>query len=136
MILSRRSTRARRGFTLVEVVVALAILTGALLALSLFIARMAHSTTNARLLSTATELAADRLELVKSATNYSTIDSLYSATEATIPGPDYIGFTRKTVIQHVGGLPADSVDYRIITVIVTHAALTLPVRKTTSLAAF
>ena len=135
MIRSRRA-RARRGFTLIEVVVALTILSGALLSLSVFIARMAHSTTNARLLSTATELAADRIELVKSATSYAAIDSLYAATEATIPGPDYVGFARKTLTQHVGGLPSDSVDYRIITVIVTHAALTAPVRKTTSIAAF
>jgi prepilin-type N-terminal cleavage/methylation domain-containing protein len=137
MILSTRRSGARRGFTLVEVVVALAILTGALLGLSLFIARMAQATSSARLLGTATELASDRLELVKSATTYSTIDSLYTATETSIPGsPDYFGFTRKTLIQHVGGLATDSVDYKIITVIVTHVSLTLPVRKTTSLAAF
>ena len=136
MIRSRRRSRLRRGFTLVEVVVALALLTGALLALSMFIARMAHSTTTARLLSTATELAADRLELVKSAIRYAAIDSMYAATEPSIPGADYAGFTRTTVIQHVGGSATDSVDYRIVTVTVSHAALALPLRKTTAIAAF
>jgi prepilin-type N-terminal cleavage/methylation domain-containing protein len=136
MTFSRRNSRARRGFTLVEVIVALAILTGSLLGLSLFIARMAHSTSNARILSTATELAADRLEQVKGATTYSAIDTLYGITEATIPGPDYVNFSRKTLVQHVGGGITDSVDYRIITVIVSHPSLSPSLRKTTSIAAF
>ena len=131
-----RSLGARRGFSLVEVIVALTILTGSLLGLSLFVARMAHSTTNARILSTATELAADRLEQVKSATTYGAIDSLYAITESSIPGPDYVNFSRQTLVQHVGGRVTDSVDYRIITVVVSHPSLSPSLRKTTSIAAF
>jgi Tfp pilus assembly protein PilV len=128
--------RPRAGFTLVETVVPLMILGAALLAMAMFVARMANTTTYSRLLGTANELAADRLETVKSAPSYSSIDSLYAGTEPTIAGATYKGFSRQTLVRHVGGQPTDSVDYRIVTVIVTNPALPSPVRKTTAIAAY
>ncbi len=130
------SFRRRRGFTLVEVVVSLVILAGVFLGLALFTSNMAHAASEARLLDTAEDLAANRLELVESATNYAAIDSMYTATEGTIPGPQNVGFSRQTIIEHVGGQPADSVDYKLVTVIVSNPALPHPVRKTTAIAAF
>lgn len=129
-------TRTRRGFTLVEVVVSLMILGGVFLGLAMFVSNMAHASTYSRLEDTAEDLVADRLETVKSATDYASIDSLYTATEGAIPGPDYAGFSRQTIIEHVGGQPADSVDYKLVTVIVTNPALPQPVRKTTAIASF
>ena len=129
--------RRRGGFTLVEVIVALSVLTIALLGLSLFVARMAHNTTTARLTSTATDLTSDRIEAVTSAKTYATIESLYVATETNIPGPpEYKGFTRQTLVQHVGGGPSDSVDFKLITVIVTHPLLSSASRKSSAIAAF
>lgn len=134
MNLRRRRWRARNGFTLVEVVVALLVLGFALLGLSLFVSNMAHAGTDSRLLGTANELAADRIETVKSDLTYSTLDSRYAGTESSISG--YSGYKRKTVIRHVGGGVSDSVDYRIVTVVVTNSAMTDTVRKTTIIAAF
>ena len=130
----RRSTR--RGFTLVEVVVSLVILGGVFLGLALFVSNMAHSSAYSRLEDTAEDLVADRLETVKSATDYAAIDSLFTTTEGVIPGSQYAGFSRQTIVDRVGGQPADSVDYKLITVIVTNPALPKPVRKTTAIAAF
>jgi prepilin-type N-terminal cleavage/methylation domain-containing protein len=126
----------RRGFTLVEVMVSLLLLAGVFLGLAKFASNMAHQGAYSRLLNPAEDLAAARLETVKSATTYATIDSMYTATEASIPGPQNTGFSRKTLIQHVGGQPADSVDYKVVTVIVTNAALPSAVRKSTVIAAF
>jgi prepilin-type N-terminal cleavage/methylation domain-containing protein len=134
MSLRRRRWRARNGFTLVEVVVALIVLGVALLGLSLFVSNMAHSGTDSRMIGTANELAADRIETIKSALTYSTLDTRYAGTESTIPG--YSGYTRKTIIRHVGGGATDSLDYRIVTVLVTNSAMTDTVRKTTIIAAF
>lgn len=135
MMLRRRRRRARNGFTLVEVVVALLILGMALLGLALFVSRMAHAGTSSHLLGTASELAADRIETIKSATTYAGLGS-FAGTETTIPGIGNSGFTRQTIIRHVGGGTSDSVDYRIVTVIVTNPAMTDSVRKTTIIAAF
>jgi prepilin-type N-terminal cleavage/methylation domain-containing protein len=126
----------RRGFTLVEVVVSLVILSAVFLGLALFVSRMAHASTYSRLEDTAEDLVADRLETVKSATNYASIDSLFTSTEATIPGADNAGFSRQTIVEHIGGQATDSVDYKLVTVIVSNPALPAPVRKTTAIASF
>ncbi|HEY5220461.1 MAG TPA: hypothetical protein VIJ16_11665 [Gemmatimonadaceae bacterium] len=132
----RSQLRARPGFSLAEMVVALGILTGALLGLALFVSKMAHTTSTAQLLSVGSELVANRIETVKSNPTYATIDT-FATTESTISGStDYKGFKRQTLVKHVGGAVTDSVDYRIVTVIVTNPLLTSPVRKTTIIASF
>ena len=81
----RRGVRARAGFSLVEVIVALGLLTVVLLGLALFVSNMAHNTSDSRLLGTASELAANRLETIKSATDYASIDT-FAVKETSIPG--------------------------------------------------
>src|SRR6185503_17809266 len=101
----------RRGLTLVEVIVALSILGGVLLALGMFSARLSQATGSSRIRITASQLAADRLEVVKSAPRYTAIESLYVATEGTISG--YPGYQRRTWVQRVGGALTDTIDYKI-----------------------
>lgn len=134
--IERGATRARAGFSLVEVIVALGLLTVVLLGLALFVSNMAHTTTDSRLLGTASELAANRLETIKASTNYASIDS-FAVTETSIPGPAaYAGFKRQTYVQHVGGAVTDSVDYRTVTVVVSNPEMPGTVKKTTAIAAF
>ncbi len=135
MSLRRRRWRARNGFTLIETIIALLILGGALLGLALFVSRMAHAGTDSNFLGTANELAVDRIETIKSALHYSSLDS-FAGTETNIPGAGNTGFVRRTLIRHVGGDPTDSVDYRVVTVIVTNPAMPDTIRKTTVIAAF
>jgi Tfp pilus assembly protein PilV len=133
---ARPSVGSRAGFSLVEVVVALGMLTVVLLGLALFVSNMAHTTSDSRLLGTASELAANRLETIKSSTNYASIDT-FAVTETAIPGsPTYAGFTRRTYVEHIGGAVTDSVDYRIVTVVVSDPAMSDTVKKTTAIAAF
>ena len=127
--------RARYGFTLIETIIALIILGVALLGLALFVSRMAHAGTDSNLLGTANELAADRIETIKSDLKYSTIDA-FAGTETSIPGVGNAGFVRQTIIRHVGGDVSDSVDYRVVTVVVTNPAMPDTIRKTTVIAAF
>lgn len=126
--------RPRQGLSLVEVIVALCILGGVLLALGMFSARLSQSTSSSKIRIAAAQLAADRLEQVKSAPRYTAIESLYVATEAVITGQP--GFSRQTWVQRVGGALADTIDYKIVTVQVQHAQLTGNVRKTTIIAPF
>ena len=69
-------SRARSGITLVEVVVSMSLLSGVLLALAGFAYRLAVSTSNSRVAAIASQLVADRLETVKGAQRYASIDSL------------------------------------------------------------
>lgn len=131
---TRVPPHAPRGLTLVEVIVSLAILGGVLIALGMFSARLAQSTTSSRIRVEAAQLAADRLEAVKGAPRYSAIESLYVATEASIP--NFPNYRRQTWVERVGGQVADTIDYKIVTVQVTHKQLAGSVRKTTTIAPY
>ena len=124
----------RRGLTLIEVVVALMILGGVLLTLGTFTMRMSKATSTSQLRVTAAQLASERLETVKGAPRYSAIESLYVATEAVIA--NYPGYTRKTMVTHIGGGFSDTTDYKIVTVQVNYSQLSDSVRKTTVIAPF
>jgi prepilin-type N-terminal cleavage/methylation domain-containing protein len=128
------TTRPRHGLSLVEVIVALSILGGVLLALGMFSARLSQATSNGRIRVTAAQLAADRLETVKTAPRYSAIESLYVATEGTVAG--FPGYSRRTWVQRVGGAVTDTIDYKIVTVQVSNAQMTGNVRKTTVIAPY
>jgi len=132
--MNRVPARRRAGMTLVEVVVAMMLLGGVLLGLGSFTMQMSQAASRARLRAVAAQLASDRLETVKGAPRYSAIDSMYVATEASVDG--HPGYTRQTMVTHVGGAAQDSVDYRIVTVEVRNAQLPTPVRKTTIIAPF
>jgi prepilin-type N-terminal cleavage/methylation domain-containing protein len=126
--------RARAGMTMLEVVIAMSILGGALLSMAAFTGRLAHTTGTSRLQTTANQLVSDRIETVKGAPRYTAIESLYVKTESSLSG--YPRFTRRTMVVHIGGAVKDSVDYKTITVEVTHPLLTNPVRKTTVISYF
>jgi prepilin-type N-terminal cleavage/methylation domain-containing protein len=126
--------RARRGLTLVEVIVALAILGGVMLGLGMFSVRLSQATSSSRIRVTAAQLASDRLEQVKGSPRYSAIESLYVATEASIT--NNLGFSRQTWVTRVGGAATDTIDYKIITVQVTNPQLSGNVRKTTVIAPY
>jgi prepilin-type N-terminal cleavage/methylation domain-containing protein len=132
----RRSlTAVRRGMTLMEVIVALTILAGALLSLTVFAARLSAASSAAKLDAQADELASDRLEQAKNKRTYAAIDSLI-ATENPPPGPRGLNFVRTTSVRRIGGQPTDSMDYRIVTVTVTHWKLPKPTSKSITIAAY
>ena len=125
---------SRAGFTLVEVMVAMMITAVVTVGMGAFMAGFVRAVGTANVRATANELVADRLEEVKGATRYSTIDSIYAGTETAIPG--HTGFERRTLVRRVGGLPPDLYDYRVVTVIVSGRNLARPVKKTTIISSF
>lgn len=133
MIRARFSSR-RSGLTLVEVIVALAILGGVMLGLGMFSVKLSQATSLSRMRVAASELVSQRLETVKGAARYTAIESLYVATEASLPNTP--GYARQTWVTRVGGAPTDTIDYKIITVQVTNPQMTGNVRQTTVIAPF
>ena len=129
-----QSPRTRRGMTLIEVMVALCILGTVLLALGLFSANFSRQTSASRLRITAAQWGSQRLEDVKSAKTYASIESLYVKTEAGTK--DYAGFTRQTAVTRTGGGVADTIDYKTVTVTVTNPQMKGSIKKTTVIAPF
>lgn len=126
--------RARAGFTMVEVIVASVILGAALLAMAGFTVRYQQVDAKARFLSTAQQAANERLEKVRTAQPYLSLDTMVT-TESSVPG--YPGYTRATTVAHIGGSAADTVDYRIVTVrVTTPNGIAGTVSKTTMVGAF
>jgi prepilin-type N-terminal cleavage/methylation domain-containing protein len=123
-------TRRRSGMTLIEVMIALVILTGALLGMGKFITSFSHATSDGALSSVASDLVLDRLETIKGSNSYAALDG-YAATELAITG--FTGYKRVTQVTRV--LDATE-DYKAITVTVTNPGLNIPVKKSTIIAAF
>jgi prepilin-type N-terminal cleavage/methylation domain-containing protein len=123
---------ARRGMTLIEVMVALVIVVGATLAMGGFVNRFIHTVSVSSIRATATELAADRLETVKAAASYDSVLAAYAGTERTIAGRP--GFERRTVVTRV--VTTGREDYAIVTAIVSANGLPTPVKKTTIISSF
>jgi prepilin-type N-terminal cleavage/methylation domain-containing protein len=126
--------KTRRGMTLIEIMIALVILSSVMLGMGTFMAAYGRAVGTGSARASARELVAERIEYVKGATTYATIEATYGGMETGIPG--YAGFTRRTLVMRVGGKPGDRFDHKVITVVVNGPGLTKPVKKTSVIAAF
>jgi prepilin-type N-terminal cleavage/methylation domain-containing protein len=136
MTATRTAPRARRwswrrGMTLIEVMIALVILTGALLGMGRFITSFSRTSSDGSLSSTASDLVLDRLEQVKAYGNYANIASTFATTEGSITG--YPNFTRQTQVLRTNNA---TTDYTAVTVTVSNPSMLKTVKKTTIIAAF
>lgn len=125
-----RQRLARRGISILEVVIALSILGTSLIGMAEYGRRYARSNANSTTLNNSLDLASARVERVKAERNYTSMDTL-AATETSIPG--YANYTRVTKITRTNN---SQYDYKTVTVTVTHPAMTGSVKKTTAVARF
>jgi prepilin-type N-terminal cleavage/methylation domain-containing protein len=121
-----------RGFTLVEVMVALVILAVAILGMATLTSGLVRTTAVGDLTAAAIQLAEDRIEEVRIEPVYARIDSLYAGVETGFP--TLPGFTRTTEIVRYGG-PGQRYDYKKITVKVQGPGLPAPVVRSVTVAA-
>lgn len=126
--------------TLIEVLFAIVILSGVMLALSRFGQGFTRASRNAANLAVASDLASARLEAIKGHANYGTLDSLFNGTTETSASATaspsmsgYDGYTRTTKAVRVAN---DSIDYVTVTVTVTASVLTSPMTKSVIIGAF
>jgi len=131
------SQAARRGMTLIEVILAVVILSGAMLGLSKFLSQFQHTTSDSTMQYLASDLATQRVEEIKAYTVYSTLVATYNGVAETFASnPVYVGFTRTTAAVRCAGCPDGVNDYITVTVTITGNNLTAPKTKSSIIAAF
>jgi prepilin-type N-terminal cleavage/methylation domain-containing protein len=130
---------ARRGMTLIEVMVSMTIVTSALLGFGLFIARFQHITSQADAASAAMDLAVSQVELIKAEPTYDSLTSFNGTSSgpfANCPGctmttkvvKDSNANNNYTTVSVTVSVPALSSSF-------TAAAVSVPFEKTTVIAA-
>lgn len=125
----------RKGFTLVEVLVAVTILGGVILGMTEFTRRFTRATADAAVIGRASDIATAQLEAVKAWRVYGTLVTTYHETSLTFPqSSPYRGLTRRTLAVRTG--PNATTDHVTVTVIVSGPGLEAPVRRSTIIAAF
>ena len=127
----KRSKNSETGFTLIEVMIAMVILTIAALSLMQMTSKMIRSVTDDRVRTLAAASVDARIATVRSWPTYSTLDAQYAGTEANTP---VTGLSRLTTIVRTGGLGQPN-DFKRITVTVSGTGLSTPVTRTITMAA-
>lgn len=117
--------KTRDGFTLLEVVVALVLLSITVMGMQLVTVTMLRNQTSAHARLTGAQLAEDRIDRVRLEPDYAALPG-YALTEDTVAG--FPGFRRVTEVRTNRDSTARGiVDYREITVRVTGAGLPTPI---------
>jgi prepilin-type N-terminal cleavage/methylation domain-containing protein len=130
-------SRVRRGMTLIEVMIAIVILSGAMIGLAKFGGNFEHTTATSADMELASDLATQRIEQIKAFRTYSTLVATYNnVTDTYTSDPVYKGFTRVTKATRCSGCPTAFNDYTTVTVTVSGRSLVSPIAKTTIIAVF
>lgn len=120
-----------QGFTVVEVIVALVILSAAVLGLAGTATSLTMAAASAEIRAQALNAAQDRIARIDADPNYDDLED-YEGTENGVPAS---GFTRITDVTHVTRTNPTPLDYKVITVVVTSSILPEPVELRTAIAA-
>jgi prepilin-type N-terminal cleavage/methylation domain-containing protein len=121
----------RRGFTLVEVILAVVLLAIVLTSIARYTSQYIHAVATSTTRTAAAEVARERIGLVDMDPSYTTLSAVWAATENGFPG--YPNMTRVTTVQRITGT-APPRDYTIVTVRVTEPTMGTPIDVTTVVA--
>lgn len=116
--------------TLIEVMIALAILSFVLVSMAAYLMRFASGVSTDNNRTTAAALAADRLEMIRGTLRYVAVDS-FAVVEDSIP--NFPGFARTTTVTRDS---SSTLDHKRVTVAVTGPKLTTAVRRSLVVAKF
>lgn len=124
----------RGGFTIVEILLALLLLSFVVLGFQAATGEIIHYAARSDRELVATQLAEDRLDLIRLDPDYEALESRYEQTESSIPG--FPGLTRQTVITRTETtLATGLLDFQRITVTLSGDGLRLPIARTVVVAA-
>ncbi len=126
----------RRGFTLIEVIVALVILTIVAMSLGRFVANFSHAVSTSTVRTVAVAVAQERVDSILAAATPTVYPNLITLFDGNAPTgfPGYPAMSRTTrVVRRTGTSPKK--DYTIITVTVTEPTMGTPITLTNVVAA-
>ena len=123
----------RKGFTLIEILIAMVILTIVSVGLGKFVATFLHTVGTSTAKTVATAVAQERLELIRADPNYAGLVATYNA-QTTVGFPNYGSMTRTTRVVRTTGV-APRRDYTKVTITVTEPTMGTPVNVTIVVAA-
>lgn len=117
------------GFTLVEVTIALVILAVAVLGMAASAGVLGRYSAEAEVRALAMQAVQDRISLVKVDPRYGELEDLYAGSESDLPGLD--GYTRSTTVTRVNQTTSagGTIDYKVISVVVSGGALSAPLSR-------
>lgn len=119
--------KKKAGFTLIEVVMALVILSVVMLGLAATTGRLLSQAAENSYQATAVELAHDRLETVLADPDYDGLSATYEGTETGFPGYPDLERTTSVVSMDQDG---DDVDAKKVTVTMDGPGLSEPLSRT------
>lgn len=122
--------------TLVEVILAIVILSGTMLGLGNFARKFQSSNSGSTSKAIASDLAARRIADVLAYRPYSSIVSTYHGTSESYTTGVFAGLTRTTYAVRCTSCPTATTDYITVTVSVAGNDLAVAVTKTIVIAAF
>ncbi len=122
----------QRGFTILEVVLALVILTVVIMGITSATGNFMRVVSISDRETAAIQLAEDRIEQIQMDPNYGGLDTVYVGTESNLP--TLTGYTRLTDISRVGGL-GQATDHKLIQVTINGPGLSNPVSRSVTVAA-
>lgn len=119
----------REGFTVVEIILALLLLSFVVLGFQAATGEIIHYAAQSDRGLVASQLTEDRLELIRLETDYEGLEAGYEAVEDSLPG--HPGLTRTTTVtRFVETQVTGELDYQRITVTVDGDGLRSPVART------
>ncbi len=124
--------RRDTGFTMVEVMMALLVLTIVLLSLAGSTGGFLRTISASDRQAAAIGLAEDRIARIQMHPDYATLEATFNATETSLPA--LAGHTRTTTIVHVGGA-GQTQDHMNATVTISGPGLATPIARTVTVAA-
>jgi prepilin-type N-terminal cleavage/methylation domain-containing protein len=120
-----------RGFTLIELILAIVLLTVVLTSMTRYTAQYLHVVATSTARTMAAEIARERIGLIDMDPSYTTLANVWAGTQTGFPG--YPSMTRVTTVQRITGNNPPR-DYTVVTVQVAEPTMGSPVDVTTVVA--